>query len=203
MKSFLICLISIVLPFSLFAQNNWELKKEKDGIKIYNKHSDISRLDDTKVEVDLPGNVYQLAAILMDVTKYPQWAYATKLCEFVKKTSNREFIYYSEIEVPWPAENRDFYANFKLVFDSAARSFSLSSIGMKDFQPPKKNLVRIPLSKGEWHATTVSNNQIHLVYMLQLDPGGSVPTWVLNLFSSKGPLETFENLKRKMEQLNK
>jgi len=186
----------------LFAQNDWVLKKERNGIKIYNRPSKISRLDDIKVEVDLPGNVFQVAEILSDVEKYPQWAYATKTCELVKKINDREFIYYSEIEVPWPATNRDFYASFKVSVDSAARSLNVVSIGMKDYRPVNKNLVRIPLSKGLWNISTLSDKKIHLVYILQLDPGGSVPTWVMNLFITKGPLETFENLKKKMELLN-
>jgi len=203
MKTIFIYLIFLIVPFSLFAQKDWVFKKEKNGIKIYNRHSDISRLDDIKVEVDLPGNIFQLADILSDVEKYPQWAYATKICELVKKINSREFIYYSEIEVPWPATNRDFYANFKVSVDSAARTLNVVSIGMKDYKPANKNLVRIPLSKGQWTITTISEKKIHLVYILQLDPGGSVPTWVLNLFITKGPLETFENLKRRMEGLNK
>ncbi|MBS1600420.1 MAG: hypothetical protein JST75_19480 [Bacteroidetes bacterium] len=203
MKTIFIYFIFISIPYLLFSQNAWELRKERNGIKIYNRHSDVSRMDDIKVELDLPGNIYQVADILIDVEKYPQWAYATKLCELIKKVSKQEFIYYSEVEVPWPATNRDFYANFKLTFDSAARSFNLNSTGMKDYRPAKKNLVRVPLSKGQWNVTTISDKKIHLIYILQLDPGGSVPTWVLNLFSTKGPMETFENLKKKMELLNR
>lgn len=203
MRVLFIYLFFLSSPCLLFSQNDWVLKKEKNGIKVYNRPSKVSRLDDIKVEVDLPGNVFQVAEILSDVEKYPQWAYATKTCDLVKKINDREFIYYSEIEVPWPATNRDFYASFKVSVDSTARSLNVVSIGMKDYRPANKNLVRIPLSKGLWNISTVSDKKVHLVYILQLDPGGSVPTWVMNLFITKGPLETFENLKKKMESLNK
>jgi len=173
------------------------------GIRVYSRHSEISRFNDLKIEMDLPGTVSQLGDILIDVEKYPQWAYGTKTCVLVKKVNSREVIYYSEIEVPWPATNRDFYANFKLTYDSSGRSLNVVSVGLKNYQPNKKDLVRIPLSRGLWNISTISNKKIHLVYILQLDPGGSVPTWVLNLFATKGPLETFENLKRKMELLNR
>jgi len=203
MKTAFIFLFFLSTAVSLTAQNNWVFKKERDGIKIYNRHSDISRFNDIKVEMDLVGTIYQLAAILLDVERYPQWAYGTKSCVLVKRISNREIIYYSEIEVPWPATNRDFYASFKVIFDSAARSLKVISAGIRNYQPEKKNLVRIPLSNGLWNVSTISDKKIHLQYILQLDPGGSVPGWVLNLFSAKGPLETFGNLKKKMELLNK
>jgi hypothetical protein len=203
MKTLFIYLFILAVPASLFAQNPWVFKKEKDGIKIYSRHSDISRFNDLKIEVDLPGTPAQLGDILFDVEKYPQWAYGTKTCVLVKKINNREIIYYSEIDVPWPASNRDFYANFKLTYDSSGRSLNVISVGLKNYQPDKKDLVRIPLSRGLWNVSAISDKKIHLQYILQLDPGGSVPTWVLNLFATKGPLETFENLKKKMESLNK
>lgn len=203
MKTLFIYLFVLAVPASLFAQHPWVFKKEKDGIKIYSRQSDISRFNDLKIEVDLPGTPAQLGAILFDVEKYPQWAYGTKTCVLVKKVNNREIIYYSEIDVPWPASNRDLYANFKLTYDSSGRSLNVISVGLKNYQPDKKDIVRIPLSRGLWNISSISDKKIHLQYILQLDPGGSVPTWVLNLFATKGPLETFENLKKKMELLNK
>ena len=79
---------------------------------------------------------------------------------------------------------------------------NIISVSNKNYGPPVKDLVRIPYSKGAWYVTTVSNKIIHLNYVLEVDPGGSVPAWILNLFSTKGPLETFKNLKNKMALLN-
>jgi hypothetical protein len=74
---------------------------------------------------------------------------------------------------------------------------------MKDFQPEKKDFVRVPMSRGSWTVTTQSTRKIHLQYILQIDPGGSIPAWILNSFVAKAPLETFSNLKKKMEDLNR
>ena len=181
----------------------WELAKEKDGIKVFTRRSDFSKFDDIKIETDLVGNLSQVAKILLDVEKYPEWAYATKSATIVQRMSNCELIYYSEIKTPWPVSNRDFYAHTKITIDSAARSLTLMSEGMKDFRPEHKDLVRIPFSKGFWTISTTSNKSLHLEYELQINPGGSVPAWVINMFITKGPLETFSNLKQKMQLLNK
>ena len=68
--------------------------------------------------------------------------------------------------------------------------------------PVPKDLIKVPFSKGSWNVSQTSKNAIHVDYILELNPGGSLPAWVLNLFSSKGPLETFENIKSKMQSLN-
>jgi START domain len=187
----------------VFAQNNWVLQKEKDGIRISSRHATGSAFNDIRVELDVPGNIDQLASILMDIPHYTQWAYATKKSELIKDIGPGKLIYYSEIEVPWPASNRYFYAQFELKKDPAEHTMQLVSVNLPDYGPVQKDLVMVPFSRGSWSVTTLPKNSIHIDYILQLNPGGSLPAWVLNLFSTKGPLETFENILRKMTDLNR
>lgn len=203
MKTLSICLLFLPCIVPVSDKSDWMLKKEKDGITIYSRHSDLSKFNDLKIEMDLPGTLSQISAILLDVEKYPQWAYATKSSVAIKKISENEIIYYSEIEAPWPASNRDFYADMKVTLNADSNSLNVVSTGMKDYQPEKEKLVRVPMSKAVWNISTGSENTIHLQYILQVDPGGSIPVWILNIFATKGPLETFRNLKAKMELLNK
>jgi hypothetical protein len=200
---FLIALFLIPgLVYAQQTQNEWGLTKEQDGIKMYSRQSAQSKFNDIKVEAEFTGTVQQLTAILLDVEKYTDWAYATKSSVLIKKISKTEVIYYSEIDVPWPANNRDFYAHCKVTFDSSTHSAKVVSAGIKDYLPEKKNIVRIPVSNGTWNITSVGNKKLHVEYILQLDPGGTVPAWLLNIFSTKGPMETFEKLKQKMAALN-
>ncbi|PWT70754.1 MAG: hypothetical protein C5B59_20340 [Bacteroidetes bacterium] len=203
MKVKLLFLICMIAGFSLTAQTNWILKKQKDGISVYSRPSETSSFDDLKVEVDLKGTLEQLASILLNIPNYTQWAYGTKISKVVKRTNENELIYYCEIEVPWPASNRDLYADLKVTRDSSGNSLQVVAVAKKDYLPVKDGLVRVPKSTGKWIATKVTPRTVHLVYTLELDPGGSVPAFVTNLFMTKGPLETFENLKKKMEGLNK
>ncbi len=192
----------VLLAGSLHAQNKWIVRKDKEGIKISTRQSDRSLFNDIKVEMDLPGSIYQLATILMDVDQYTQWSNSLKKSVLIKKESTNKLVYYSEINAPWPASNRDLYAVMNITTDSVSQSLKVISVGEKNYQPAIKNLVRIPYSKGVWEITTVTNKSIHLNYVLEVDPGGSVPAWIMNLFSTKAPMETFENLKNKMALLN-
>jgi len=203
MKALLILffLFPIINPFH--KTDSWLLVKEQDGIKMYNRPSRNSKFNDIKIETDFVGTLLQMEAILANVEKYTEWAYATKASVMIKKISATEFIYYSVIDVPWPANDRDYYAHCKITLDSNAHILKVISASIKNYMPEKKNIVRIPLSTGSWNITATANKKIHIEYVLELDPGGSVPAWLLNLFSTKGPMETFENLKQKMKQMNK
>jgi hypothetical protein len=195
-------LLLLIFESPLFAQNEWTIQKEKDGIKISSRHSPTSPFNDIRVELDLTGNIDQLEAILVDVSRYKDWSYATKVSRLVKSMGAEKFIYYTEIEVPWPATNRFFYANFELKKKLAERSMHVTAENILNYQPVPKDLVQVPLTRGTWNITTVTNKSIHVDYMLEMNPGGSLPVWVLNLFSTKGPMESFENIKKKMKDLN-
>jgi hypothetical protein len=203
MKALYFCLLYLPSFLPTSDKNDWTLRREKDGIDIYSRPSGCSKFNDIRVDMDLPGTIEQLAAILRDVNDYTDWVYATRTSTMVKKVSENEVIYYAEVGTPWPAANRDYYADLKIAINSANHSMNVSSVGMKDYQPEKKDFVRVPMSKGSWNVTTQSPNRIHLQYILQIDPGGSIPAWILNSFVAKAPLETFSNLKRKMEELNR
>jgi START domain len=192
----------ITMKFSLYGQANWTVEKEKDGIKISSRPASSSQFNDIRVETDLPGNIEQLKSILLDVNHYRDWSYATKKSSLIKTLGPGKLIYYSEFEVPWPATNRYFYADIDLKLDSIARTLYVIAVNLPNYLPVYKDLVEVVFTKGVWKVSTVSNKSIHVDYSLQLNPGGSLPSWVINLFSSKGPMETFENIKQKMIDLN-
>jgi hypothetical protein len=203
MRAFFICLLYLPTFVPASDKNDWTLKREKDGIDIYSRPSNCSKVNDIRVDMDLTGTVEQLAAIIRDIDGYSGWVYSTRTATMIKKVSENEVIYYAEVGTPWPAANRDYYADLKITLNPANHSMNVVSVGMKDYQPEKKDFVRVPMSRGSWTVTTQSARKIHLQYILQIDPGGSIPAWILNSFVAKAPLETFSNLKKKMEDLNR
>src|SRR4030095_1751600 len=108
LKSLLALIVFFIYSKQVSAQNYWILQKEKNGIKISSRHTTTSPFNDIRVELDLPGNMDQLAAILLDIKQYKEWSYATKVARLVKQLGPGKLIYYTEIEVPWPATNRYF-----------------------------------------------------------------------------------------------
>ena len=196
-------LILFCLVTSTQGQYSWVLKKDKDGIKVSSRHSDRSKFNDIKVEMDLPGNIYQLLNILLDVNKYSQWSYSVSRSELIKKISPLKLEYHLEVTAPWPVMDRDLYAMFEVKIDSVSRSIGIVAAGDSGYRPINKNFIRIPHSKGVWDLHTVSKHKIHIIYTLEIDPGGSVPAWIMNMFGTKAPFITFQNLKRKMTLINR
>lgn len=182
------------------AQKDWELKLDKQNIKVYTKTQENSNLKAIKVSCELNTTLTKLTAVVFDVNAGTEWVYSTKLCSLIRQVSPTELYYYSEVSLPWPFSNRDFVAHLVAKQDPVTKVVTINGPVAPDLVPEKKGIVRVEKSFGRWIITPRAKDLVHLEYMLETDPGGSIPAWLVNMFVTKGPYETFKKLK---EQLNK
>lgn len=192
--------VLLLLPLLLFnsfasAAGKWELKKDSDGIKIFTSSIANSDVKALRAELTTKGTPAQLAAILMNVGKQKDWVYSTESSSVVKYISSTELIYYSEKDMPWPVTNRDGVMRIKIDQDPTTHVMTVSVTTVNNMVAAKKDIIRVPSSTVSWVVTPTSSNSMKIVYEAQLDPGGSVPAWVVNMFTTKGPFETFKKLK--------
>ena len=110
----------LLVSISLTGQS-WELKNEEEGIKVYTRRVENSDIKAIKVECTIEATLSQLAAVLLDIPASKEWVYATKFCRVQKNIFSSELIYHSEIDVPWPASNRDFIVRVKVEQDSITK----------------------------------------------------------------------------------
>jgi hypothetical protein len=194
---------TILLPgfyYQGFSQKNWELKSQKQDIAIFTRTFPDSRFKAVKVECTLAATLSQFVAVIMDVNTGDQWVYSTKSVALLKQVSPSELYYYSEVNVPWPASNRDFIAHLKVVQDPNTRVVTIYGPTVPDYIPVKKDIVRVTQSEGKWIITPLSKKLIKVEYTLRLDPGGNIPAWLINMFVTKGPFESFKNLKTHLQK---
>jgi hypothetical protein len=177
------------------AQDNWTLKTNKEGIKIFTRRADDSKINVLKIECELPSTLSQLVAVILDIKSADQWQYKTDHFELIKQVSPSELYYYAESQFPWPASNRDYVSHVTVKQNPQTKTVSVDAVNVPDMVPIKSNKVRILNSVGKWTITPLKKNLIGVEYILQVDPGGSLPAAIINTFLSSGPFETFKKLK--------
>ena len=177
-----------------FSQVQWQLTKEQNGIKIFTSKEASSKFKDIKVEATFQGTIQKLVNILINVDKTKGWVYGTKDSYIIKKTGTNEVLYYSETALPWPVSNRDVPIRMVVNPDFRNNSLKVSASGIPNAVPEKKGIVRIPYFNASWDVKSDGKNKLNITYILRMDPGGSIPAGVTNMFISKGPYETFNNL---------
>lgn len=195
-RSLLLSAIFLISPIQFAAaQEEWKLRDEKDGIKIYMRSVAGSDIKALKVSFSIQATMSQMTAVILDVATTDEWVYSTRSCTLLKQISPQEVVYYSEINVPWPASNRDFIARIRVKQDPVTRIVTVDSFNEPDYVPEKDGVVRVPHADGKWIIKPVAPSQLQVEYMLHVDPGGAVPAWLINLFATKGPFESFRNMR--------
>lgn len=183
-----------------FAQTDWKLKNEKDGIKVYVGAVPDSKFKAIKVDCELNTTLSQLVKVLLDIKTCPEWVDHTKSCTLIKQVSPSELYYYSEINIPWPAQNRDFVAHLRVHQNPETKVVTVDGPAVDGFVPEKDGIVRVHSSKGLWILTPVKKGWVKVVYTLQTDPAGAIPVWLVNMLVASGPMKSFQALKLQLQK---
>ncbi len=176
------------------AQYEWKLRKDEDGIKVYRGTAPNSALKAIKVECTLEGTMNALESVLSKVGLQKEWVYHNKTAYLLKKEGPGDLYYYTETIMPWPIVNRDAVVHLLIARDSIHHTLDITGTGVPQYIPEKKGKVRVVSSLVHWYVTTPTAGKIHIVYTIEIDPGGSLPAWLVNMFADKGPYESFKNL---------
>jgi len=190
-------LIILMLLFrNAVGQTECKLRKDQDSIKVFTCNTDTSKFKSIKAEFFVNTTLNKLELFLLDFPNYTTWQYNTVESRVIKKISDTEYIYYAKIEAPWPVMDRDMVVRFKI--ERNKNHLIVSANSESRILPENKAYVRVPTSRSQWMVTEEQKNRLSVKYAIQIDPGGSVPAWLINWVSANAPYQSFKNLKKQI-----
>jgi hypothetical protein len=192
--SILLLAISFLVAGTAFAQKDWSLVNNGSWIQVYKSDMSNSTYKRIKVECTIDGTIDKLVQVLNDVNNHKNWIYNTKNAYIIKRVSSSEYYYYTETSLPWPMQNRDAVVHIKFQKDNANHSLNIIAVGEPGYLSSVSGKVRVPRSANTWEVTVPEANKLHIIYIFEADPGGSLPSWLVNSFVNKGPYESFKKL---------
>ena len=187
-----------LISFNVKSQENCNLKKDNDGIKVYLCDSELSNFRTIVVELDMPATLSQYAAHVLAVENYKYWHYKSIEPSLLDKISDTEIYYYSEVEAPWPVDNRDFIFHLQMSQDSITKILKVELTEMPDYIPHKEGIVRVPEGHAVLKVTPIDKANVHVSYIIDLNPGGDIPAWVANMFAAKAPWQTYNEFRKRI-----
>ncbi len=185
------------------AQNNCKLKKDQDSIKVYTCHTDTSQYKSIIAEFTVNSTLERLISFVLDIPNYTQWQYNTVEAKVIRKISDSEQIYRTVIEAPWPVTNRDMVVHIRMKYDPEKKSTIITTDSENGLIAERKELVRVPSSHAEWSVKQKNERRLEIKYTMQIDPGGSVPAWLVNWVCAQAPYQSFKKLKARLERRSK
>ena len=188
----------LIMVFCLSAvhlkSQDWTLKRNEDGIKVFTAPNESSGFKKIKVEANFPGSIEKLKSVLLDVAHNKNWVYRTRESRLVERVSDNEVLYYAQTSLPWPFSNRDIVIRMHLQPDSSRKNMLVTQVGEPNAIAVTKGIVRISELNARWEVKEEHPNQVSITYYLTVNPSGSISSGVSNMFVTKGPFTTFSNL---------
>jgi hypothetical protein len=194
-KYFLILFSTNAFLFSAYGQEEWTLQKDKDGIKVYTRDSDKSAFDEFRATMQLNQSIHSFVAVMRDAESLPDWAYSVKNARTLKMMGDSLQYYYSEVSIPFPFTDRDGIYRNCYTWNSDSSLLVIDIDILPDYIEEKEGLVRIPYGKGFWRVKVLGERLIETTFQMVVDPGGSVPSWMANIFIDDTPTYTLTKLR--------
>jgi len=176
----------------------WKKAKEKNGITIFTRDSQTSRVKELSAETYFETNLTTLVAVFLDIPSYPDWLRDCKSSKLLNQTGPQDLYYYSEFKVPFPFDNRDIIQYLNIHQDPESREVTITLTNQPSLIPEEKDIVRMQIANGFWKFRPVQEGKVQIKLQYQNDPGGGIPSWLVNAFIVDNPFGTITNLKKQI-----
>ena len=174
--------------------NEWELRKDKNGIKVYTRNNTNTGIIEYKAVTIVHAEISKLIAIINDVENFPAWVANCESARVIESINDSLRIEYFKTDVPWPLDDRDVALEVRTVTNTE-KHYEATMNAVPKAIPEKENIVRIKKAKGKWVFKKIDKNRVEITYQFYGDPEGNIPLWIINLFIVSGPYKTLLNLK--------
>ena len=175
--------------------NSWQLRSNKNGIAVYTKTVSGYSVSSVKSVCAFNSSLSGMVALVLDIPSYKKWIFHCKDARILKWISPTELIYYQEISVPWPADNREFIARLKISQDNKTGVITANVENEPNYLPEKSGKIRLKKFSERVVIITKGKNKSELSYEMLMDVGGNIPGWMVNIAITSGPYESLVEMK--------
>lgn len=179
-------------------KEQWKVKTKKSIVTVYARNKKGSPIQEYKSVGIIPAAPEAVFRVLTDFNHYKETMPYTEESKILSTEQNGKVIYfYSLLNAPLVSK-RDYI--IRVVLDKSnwkdGKGFLKTSwTNAKTDLGPKKGVVRVKVNQGSWILEPWENNtKTRATYYLYTDPGGSLPSFVVNRVNSSAIPDIFRTL---------
>ncbi|WP_290594032.1 MULTISPECIES: START domain-containing protein [unclassified Ketobacter] len=178
-----------------FDSLNWQLEKEKDDIKVSTAAVPHSPYRAYLAETVIDAATYDLVAIIRNPATCSEWVYRCgESYRHKQETPNTDLVYTAS-DMPFPVKDRDTLARITWHEDPATNVIKAVGVATSDVLAPTSKHIRIEDATVIWELTPLADGSTRVRTFGHADPGGTLPTWLINQLSTEVPVKTLNGLK--------
>ncbi len=206
--------LALLLNFSeLTAANyDWKLFHEVNGVKVYVRDIDRNNIVEFKGITRINASIDSILAVLRDHPACPDWFHHCDRAEIIQNVSFTERYHYQQCSLPFLLKKRDFIFHSFLTQNPLTDTFVITLIASPDYCIHKTSSqcrainsstdIRVRSAYGYILLEPLHDATTRVTWNQHTDPGGMIPTFLINQLAQDVPLKSLTNL-RKIVQARK
>ena len=173
---FLLTAAVFAVHFSV-AQADWQLQKDKNGIKVWTKDYPNSKFKQFKCETTIKAELENVVAVFLDIENMGAWYDRVESVTLVEKISEMEGTYKIDFELPWPVADRISAVRATLTHDPSTNTVTVKTKYEEGVIKESDRLVVTDMH-SEWILTPMENGKVHIFHKGYMHPAGTLPAWI-------------------------
>jgi hypothetical protein len=148
----------------------------------------------------LSGDLFHVLAVLLDAARTKEWAEGVTGTKVLAQEGVVVTLLQTFIDLQWPVSDRDSITRAKLVVLKKDEEFKLVMNAEPTALPEQEGVIRIKHSYAHFHLKKQADGKVWVEYVVDVDPGGKLPKWLIRWASKSVPGDTLRKLQRQVEK---
>ncbi|MGH9887834.1 MAG: START domain-containing protein, partial [bacterium] len=181
------------------SDDGWQPLVTQDGVSVRERASPDRALPELQAEAEIDAGIFEVLAVITDVPKQTQWLHDCVEARIVRVDSPDRALIYNRTGESWPISDRDVVLRTEATLLEPGTHAAVHFTNVEDpAAPPVEGVVRMPRLTGTYDLISLSPTRTRVIYGLDADPGGSVPTFATVRFARDTPLHTLLGLRKQV-----
>ncbi len=176
----------------------WHLDSTADGISLYSCAVPGTGVVPGKAVMIIPASIEEISCVLEDAPRRWDWISHFGGSELLERKNDYEQTEYLRVAMPWPVMDRSSLVRVTIAISddqkmATVTARSVSCCARADLP----ELVRAEIYESTFQMRTVAGGT-EVTALVFIDPKGSLPLWVVNLFTGGVSRQTLSGLRRQV-----
>jgi hypothetical protein len=188
---------------SLEIYDDWRLKKDKEGIRIYTRWIEAEegrKARQMHAVMQVNASLYATVMAVYEDQQVKGWLNRAKEYYHFDNLDDYHWYAYTQFKIPWPLDNQDLITLNTLQQDPVTKNIHVSLEGRPDHKPHEKGVQRIEHFDGSWDFTPLDDGLVQVDYYIFTKAKPVLPRWIIDPIVEYGMWSTLSEMKKTILQ---
>jgi SHS2 domain-containing protein len=187
--------------FTAHADDGWRITDRTDeGYEVASRDVAGQQVPTMRGRGLLTGDILHVLAVLLDAARTTEWAEGVTGTKVLAQEGVVVTLLQTFIDLQWPVSDRDAITRAKLVVLKKDEEYKLVMNAEPKALPEQDGVVRIKHSYAHFHLRKQADGKLWIEYVVDVDPGGKLPKWLIRWASKSVPGDTLRKLQGQVEK---